>query len=135
MQDSLILAASTTLLGLTGAIYYVHHHARPGSWLKSELVSMVLLSVAVGIAPLAMFGPFVGLADTFAGGITASGFATAGMDLLSLALTAAAFLVYRALVRDAAKTWHGPANVTPFTPRPAGPRTPPASGQKMKKAA
>lgn len=133
MNHEIVLGGSALLLVLSGLLYHGHMNAGPRSLLKSEMVEMILLSLAVALGPLALFGPLAGLWMALQDGFTAQALLGAGADLAGLALFAVSALLFRTMMRSAAKTAHGPSTVTPFTPRPAGPRHP--QGRVQKKAA
>lgn len=133
MHHTAALIASLASLALICAIYYCNRRAAETSWLKSDVLASVLLSLLVGLFPIALFAPFVGLWQLLQGGLSAGSAMTASGDILSLGACVLTAWLFRALVRARADSWRSPTNVTPLTPRPAGPATPTHS--RLKKAA
>ncbi|SIN77552.1 hypothetical protein [Vannielia litorea] len=122
MYHSFSLASALAVLGLVSAIYLCNLRTRPGSWLRSDLLGMVLMALLTSLLPLALGAAGAALWQSLTGGVTAGAFLTAGTDLLAVALIVAAGLVFRALVRATYRATATPDNVTPLTPRPAAPR-------------
>ena len=120
MLHTAALIASVASLAIVCAIYYCNVLSGPGSWFRSELPAMILLSLLTGIFPAALVGGIVGLWGIAAGG-GANALLSAGADLVALACVAAAALVFRAIVRATYRSGHGPNNVTPLVPRPPAP--------------
>ena len=118
MQNVIILAASLGSLGLVCAIFYCNIIARPNSWLGSEMLAMILLSLLVEVYPVGLFGPVVGLWNVGTAGLSAASVVSAGADILGLCAAVATAVVFRSLVKATNRKERGPGNITPLSPRP-----------------
>ena len=126
MQQTAALAASLGSLALVTGMYFCNIRARPASWLKSEVLAMILLALLTGLFPFACAMSLVGLWDLlFNAGPTSTAVA-AGGNLASLAILVATIAIFRALVR-ATYRQGVPDRVAPFTPRPLDPGATPRS--------
>lgn len=124
MLHTASLVASLASLGLICAIYYCNLMSHPKSWLRSEMLAMVLLSLLVGIFPMALFGAPIALWQALTGGAVLERILSAGVDLVSIGAVLATLVVFRALVKGTYRTGRGPGNVTTLSPgRPAADRT------------
>lgn len=118
MYHSVALAASLASLGLICAIYYCNILARPSSWLRSEMLAMILLSVLTGLFPLAVTASIAGFSRALSDGISVMALISGGADLAAVAAILASVWVFRALVKATYRNQVGPNNITPLTPRP-----------------
>ncbi|TFL16012.1 hypothetical protein [Jannaschia formosa] len=132
MLHSVAIASSLVCLGLVCAIYYCNIYSRPGGWLRSETVAMILLALLTGLFPLALVAPLIGLWGALTAGVSMTALLAAGTDLASLAVVIVTIAVFRSLVKATHRNIGESASVTPFTPRPVGPGVTP---RQMKKAA
>lgn len=129
MEHTVALVASLASLGLVCAIYYCNILARPGSWLRGDMLAMILLSLLTGLFPLALAAGLAGLLNALSGGISAAAVLSAGADLTGLGAVLATVVVFRALVRATYRKQPVTTNVTPLTPS-SGP-----APRKIRKAA
>lgn len=134
MNHLIALGTSLASLALIGAIYYCNVLSSPRSWLRSDMLGMIFLSILTGVLPIALTSSVVGLWRAFANGIDMNAFVSAGFDLAGMAGVIATLMVFRTLIRIAHRNHAAPSNVTPLTPRPAAPRGTRGTRQ-MKKAA
>jgi cation transporter-like permease len=118
MHHAAAIAASLASLGLVCAIYYCNILARPSSWLRSEMLAMILLSLLTGLFPLAVTAAIAGLWQALTGGISVIALVSAGADLAAVAAILASIWVFRALVEATYRIRVGPDNVTPLSPKP-----------------
>ena len=118
MHHTVALAASLASLGLICAIYYYNILARPSSWLRSEMLAMILLSVLPGIFPLAVTAAIAGLWQALTGSLSVIALVSAGVDLAAVAAIMASAWVFRALVKATYRNKVEPDNVTPLSPKP-----------------
>ena len=123
MHHVAAIAASLIALGLIGAIYYCNIIARPGSWARSEMLGMILLSLFTGLFPLAVAASAVGLWEAFTQGAGLKSALFATTDLVAIAGIVATVLVFRALLRATYRTSKTPNNVTPLASRSVADRT------------
>ncbi|SMX43099.1 hypothetical protein [Maliponia aquimaris] len=132
MLHSAALSSSLLALGLTCAIYYCNILSPQKSWLRSEMIEMILLSVLTGVFPLAASATAAAMWQVVSGGLSLQALLSAGFDLGSLAAVVATVMIFVATVRATPRTAVKPNNVTPLKPRPVTPRP---SGGKMRKVA
>ena len=118
MHHTVALAASLASLGLICAIYYCNIRARPTSWLRGDMLAMILLSLLTGIFPLAVGASAAGLWLALTGGVSLVGLISAGADLAAVAVIAACIVVFGALVKATYRSKEDPNNVTPLSPKP-----------------
>lgn len=133
LHSSIGLMAGLASLGLICAIYYCNIRAPERSWLRSEMVAMVLLALLVGLFPLALGASVYELWAAQAGGLSLSWLEQSGLNLAGLAAVLATVLVLRATLKA---TWRNRSmgdNVTPFPTRPVTPS--PISPRGLNKAA
>lgn len=130
MDHTIALLASLASLGLTCALYYCNITARPGSFLRSEMLTMMLLAFLTGILPLAIGASLVGLWKVVTGGLSFAAILAAGADLLAIGALVIMTFVFRALVKATRHSRTGPSSFQPPA-RPTG--TPQTSS--MRKAA
>lgn len=132
MLHSAALSSSLTALGLTCAIYYCNVQSPQKSWLRSEMIGMILLAVLTGVFPLAASATAAAMWQVVSGGLSLQSLLSAGFDIGSLAAVVATVMIFAATVRATPRTPVRPNNVTPLKPRTVAPRS---SGGKMRKAA
>lgn len=132
MLHSAAISSSLIALGLTCAIYFCNILSSQKSWLRSELIQMILLAVLTGVFPLALAATAAAMWQILSGGISLQALMSAGLDLVSLGAVIATVMVFMATLRATPRVPVKPTNVTPLKPRPVAPRT---SGGKMRKAA
>ena len=132
MHHVIAVFASLASLGLICAIYYCTLRARPGSWLRSELIAMIQISLFTCLLPLALAAALVGLWEAFSGGISVAAVLSSGADLASLGASLVTMLIFRALVKATFSRHSGPTNITPLVPKSPSP-APTAS--RVRKAA
>lgn len=118
MHHSVALAASLASLALICAIYYCNILSRPSSWLRSEMLAMILLSLLTGLFPLAVTAAIAGLWQALTGGPSVIALVSAGADLAAVAAIMVGVWVFRALVRATYRNRVEPDNVTPLSPKP-----------------
>lgn len=118
MHHTVALASSLASLGLICAIYYCNIFARPSSWLRSEMLAMILLSVLTGLFPLAVTAAIAGLWQALTGGLSVIALISAGADLAAVAAIVVCVWVFRALVKATYRVKVEPNNVTPLSPKP-----------------
>ena len=118
MHHTVALAASLAALGLICAIYYCNILARPSSWLRSEMLAMILLSVLTGLLPLAVTAAIAGLWQALTGGVSVIALVSAGADLAAVAAIIVCVWVFRALVKATYRNKVEPDNVTPLSSKP-----------------
>ncbi len=98
MSALLIAGVSLACLGLCLAIYGCNLLSRPGSWLRSEMLAMILLSLLVGLYPIAAAGSLFVLLGVGAGPIEPATPAGPALGLLAAAAAVATAEVFRRLV-------------------------------------
>jgi hypothetical protein len=102
MQLEVALVSSLACLALVAAIYSCNILSAPRSWLRGEMLAMILLSLLVSVFPIALAATGVVAWQVFAG----SGETSIAIGLIvvpiSAAAVAATILVFRALVRKPA---------------------------------
>tara|TARA_R110002094_G_scaffold55731_7_gene66683 strand:+ start:510 stop:905 length:396 start_codon:yes stop_codon:yes gene_type:complete len=118
MHHAVALAASLASFGLICTIYYCNILARPSSWLRSEMLAMVLLSLLTGLFPLAVTAAIAGLWQALTGGVSVFALVSAGADLIAVAAILASIWLFRRLVKETYRDRVGPDNVTPLSPAP-----------------
>lgn len=124
------LASSLISLALVLAIYHCNIRAHPGSWLRGDMLAMILLSLLTVLLPLAL------AATGMAGWSLTTEAAVAGwvvapvLELVSLAALIAAVIVFRALVIATYRATPVAGTVTPLTPHPKPGRPTPAAGRR-----
>lgn len=125
--------AGLASLGLICAIYYCNILAPARSWLRSEMVAMILLSLLVGLFPLALGASVYDLWAAQAGGLSLSWLEQSGLNLAGLAASLATLMVLRATLKATWRNQGTGENVTPFPTRPVSPS--PVAPRGLKKAA
>lgn len=115
MHHTVALLASLTSLGLVCAIYFCNITSRPQSWLRSEMLTMILLSLFTGVFPIAIFGAMAGIWSVISGGLSLAAVLGAGADLLAIAAIGATFVIFRATARASYHAYKNTANVLAFT--------------------
>ena len=118
MYHSTAIFSGLASLGLAAMIYYCTILSRPGGMARSEMLTMILMSLLVGIYPLAIISSVMALVSLVAGGVSLQSLMAGGLDLLSLGLVLVTFGVLRALVRASYRGHSSPTGVTPLEPRP-----------------
>lgn len=130
----LLYAAGASLAGLLvmAALYACKRFFRPGALLRGQLVDMLLISLLVGVLPLALGAlgvfatrPLVEIAPL---GLPLAA-ALLALSLAGLGLTARLFRLTMLLVKAESAP---KASVTPLPPRP---RTPVSPAPRMRRAA
>ncbi|NKX45666.1 hypothetical protein [Roseicyclus persicicus] len=120
MYHTAALVTSLGSLALVCLIYYCNLLSRPGSWLRSETLGMMVLSTLTGLYPIALGTTALAMWSSLSGGVSLRAFLSAGVDLVSVAAVIATALVFRALVKETYRRLRGETVVTPFTPKPRG---------------
>ena len=95
MNHLTAFAASLTSLGLMSAIYYCNILSPQRSWLRSEVLGMILLSLLTGLMPIALVASTLGLWRAFAGGVSMPAAVSAGFDLAGIVAVVATALLFR----------------------------------------
>lgn len=132
MIHAAALFSSLVSLGLISAIYACTVLSPQGSWLRTEWFTSILLSLLTGLFPLGLAASLTGLWGALAGGLALGAAPGAIADLVSLAAVVATVAVFRATLKANAAPREAPDNVSPLSPRPAGP---PHAAGTVKKAA
>ena len=121
-----LAAFSTGLmsLGLVCAIYSCNILSHPRSWLRSESLAMILLSLLTGLWPLAAATALLGLWTTVSAGgdFGQHWLSMLGMDLVGVATALATVLVFRATVRATYRRLENPLTAAPVLSQPQSPR-------------
>ncbi|MHA6346605.1 hypothetical protein [Roseivivax sp. CAU 1761] len=130
MIHTAALFASIASFGLICAIYFCNFMAPRGSWLRTEMLASILLSLLTGLFPLALAASLVGLWTALTGGVSLGAILSAGTDLVSIATVIATGLVFRRAVKATYGRPVEPDNVAPFPAPPAGAAGPRLSGQR-----
>ena len=81
MLHTIALGAAIVSLGLLSAIYFCNFMSRPTSALRSEVVSMILISLLTGIFTLAVTATLVGFWFSLSGGVSMAALLDAGTDI------------------------------------------------------
>lgn len=129
------IATSLVSLALVSAIYYCNIRARPGSWLRGDMLAMILLAMLTGLYPPAAAATVVSLWKTVSGEFGLDAVLSAGVELASLAAVIATALVFRALVKATYRARRAPTTLTPVTPLTPRPAAPPPPNQPLPRAA
>ncbi|SHJ39197.1 hypothetical protein SAMN04488012_108148 [Palleronia salina] len=95
------LFSSVAALVLAFAIYARTHPLRHSGWLRGEILFSILLAMLVGLFPMALITPLIGVWEIVTGVISAASTISVAADLVALVCAFAAVLVFRAAVRDA----------------------------------
>ena len=95
MYHSLAIGSSVLFLGLVAALYWLTVFAAPGSWLRGETLSSILVALLAGTFPLAFGATGVGLSRILSQDASLSGALAGGVDLVSLVLLAVALVLFR----------------------------------------
>lgn len=130
MHHAIALVASLTSLGLVCVLYYCSVHARPRSWLRGDMLAMILVAFLTGLFPLALISALLGLWGAISGVSSAASVLPAGADLASLGAIVATIVVFRALVKANSARLAEPANVAPPAPNAASPGSAPRKHRK-----
>ena len=126
MLEEAALGASILCFALVCSTYFCNLLSDPRSWLRADVLSMILVSLLTGLFPFALAAALTGLWAAATEGLSGGAILDAGTDLAALGFVVATALVFRALVRETARRAREPAVVTPLTPAPRGdaPRPP-----------
>lgn len=113
MHPHAALFVSLTSLALVSAIYYCNILSRTRSWLRSNMLAMILLSLLTGLLPLAIAAPAFLAWKLVTEGAGAEVLMTAAVELVSLATLIATGFVFRALVIATYRRRRAPTTATP----------------------
>ncbi len=100
-----LTAIITSLVCLTAvcAIYGCRVFAQPASWLRGELIDMLLIALLSGFFPLALTASIIGIWDDLSNGFSLSALQSAGLDFLGLVLVFLTFVIFIAAARATAR--------------------------------
>lgn len=120
MHHTTAVFASLSSLGLICMIYYCNILSPKGSWLRSEIVAMILLSLLTVMFPLAVAASLFGLFKVAFGGMSFAAIFAAGADLLAVGAIVVAGYAFRVLVKATYSTRPAPKPVVTPEPTPIG---------------
>ena len=78
--------ASLSSLVLMAAVYYCNYLSDKGSWLRSEMLQMILLSLLTGIFCLAVPATVLGVVGVLTGGLSLATLTGSGLEIASIAM-------------------------------------------------
>lgn len=117
MTPEIAAAASVICLLLTASIYYCNILSRPQSWLRSEMLAMILLSLLVGLILLPLAGSVLVLIALVQAIPVAFHITDVALAALAVGGLVATVMVFRALVIATYRVERAPTGVTPLSPR------------------
>lgn len=115
--------ASLASLTLMAVVYYCNYLSGKDSWLRSETLQMVLLSLLTGIFCLAVPATVIGIVQVATGGISLATVTNSGLEIGSIVMILATAAIFRKAVKRTNHSSSTPHNVTPLTPRPVAPNS------------
>ncbi len=93
------IITSLISLGAISAIYGCRRFSRPGSWMRGELIDMILISFLAGFLPLALTASVMGIWDDLSAGVSLSALQSAGLDVLGLVFVLLTLVIFVAAAR------------------------------------
>lgn len=96
------IITSLISLGAISAIYGCRRFSRPGSWMRGELIDMILISLLAGFFPLALTASVMGIwgtLDDLSTGFSLSALQSAGLDVLGLVFVLLTLVIFVAAAR------------------------------------
>lgn len=114
MTPAIAAAASLACLALMASIYYCNLLSGPKSWLRADILAMLLLSLLVGIFPAGAVGTVMVLIDTIAGLPQSLAISSLFLEMISIVALIGTVVLFRGLLRSIYGVVVEPTGVTPL---------------------